>query len=86
MKKITSKWPQKSSFVSYDSYAMAAAIDESIITDHLECAVSVELHGRYARGMLVLDTGNKWKKQHKCVLMKRCNLELFKERLWAALQ
>ncbi|XP_073470742.1 inosine-uridine preferring nucleoside hydrolase-like isoform X2 [Aquarana catesbeiana] len=86
MKKITAKWHQKHGFVSYDSYAMAAAIDESIVTEYLECAVSVELHGRYARGMLVLDTEDKWKKQKKVVLMKKCNLEKFKERLWAALQ
>ncbi|XP_077338895.1 inosine-uridine preferring nucleoside hydrolase-like isoform X1 [Lithobates pipiens] len=86
MKKITAKWQQKHGFVSYDSYAMAAAIDESIVTEYLECAVSVELHGRYARGMLVLDTEDKWKKQQKVVLMKKCNLEKFKERLWAALQ
>ncbi|XP_072269067.1 pyrimidine-specific ribonucleoside hydrolase RihA-like isoform X2 [Pyxicephalus adspersus] len=86
MKKITAKLKQEYGFVSYDSYAMAAAIDESIITEYLECAVSVELHGRYARGMLVLDTENKWKKQQKVVLMKRCNAEKFKERLWAALQ
>ncbi|KAM5181507.1 inosine-uridine preferring nucleoside hydrolase-like [Mantella aurantiaca] len=86
MKKIAAKVPQKYGFVSYDSYAMAAAIDESIITEYTECAVSVELHGRYARGMMVLDTVDTWKKQHKVVLMKRCNLQKFKERLWAALQ
>lgn len=86
MKKITAKWQQKYGFVSYDSYAMAAAIDESIVTEYLECAASVELHGRYARGMLVLDTEDKWKKQKKVILMKKCNLEKFKERLLAALQ
>ncbi|XP_068124256.1 uncharacterized protein [Hyperolius riggenbachi] len=86
MKKITARWLQKHGFVSYDSYAMAAAIDESIVTEYLECAVSVELHGRYARGMMVLDREHKWKKPHKAFLMKRCDLEKFKDRLWAALQ
>ncbi|XP_056411879.1 uncharacterized protein LOC130355586 [Hyla sarda] len=85
MKKITAKWPQKQYFVSYDSYAMAAAIEDNIITEYMTCAVSVELHGRYARGMLVLDTDDKWKKEHKALLMKKCNLDLFKERLWNAL-
>ncbi|KAG8586752.1 hypothetical protein GDO81_005473 [Engystomops pustulosus] len=85
MAKITAKWPQKSSFVSYDSYAMAAVIEENIITEYEKCAVSVELHGRYARGMLVLDTDNKWKKEHKAILMKKCNINRFKELLWNAL-
>ncbi|KAM3935956.1 uncharacterized protein RB166_003040 isoform 1-T3 [Leptodactylus fuscus] len=85
MKKITAKWPQKNHFVSYDSYAMAAVIEENMITEYVTCAVSVELHGRYARGMLVLDTDDKWKKEHKAFLMKKCNLDRFKERLWNAL-
>ncbi|KAM4796454.1 inosine-uridine preferring nucleoside hydrolase-like [Rhinophrynus dorsalis] len=85
MKKITARWPQMKSFVSYDAYAMAAAIDGSIITDCLECAVSVELHGSHTRGMLVLDTQDKWKKKHKVFLMKKCDLEKFKNRLWSAL-
>ncbi|XP_075706429.1 uncharacterized protein LOC142740892 isoform X2 [Rhinoderma darwinii] len=85
MKKISAKWPQKHYFVPYDSYAMAAAIEENIITEYVKCAVSVELHGRYARGMLVLDTDDKWKKEHKVFLMKKCNLDNFKNRLWNAL-
>ncbi|MEE6470490.1 hypothetical protein FKM82_008984 [Ascaphus truei] len=86
MKTITAKgWPEKKNFVSYDSYAMAAVIDEFIITEYLECAVSVELQGNYTRGMMVLDTQDKLKKKQKVFLMKKCNLEKFKERLWSAL-
>ncbi|CAH2223357.1 inosine-uridine preferring nucleoside hydrolase-like [Pelobates cultripes] len=85
MKTITARWPQKDSFVSYDSYAVAAAIDESIITESLECAVSVELQGHYTRGMMVLDSDEKLKKNHKVTLMKKANLEKFKQRLWSAL-
>ncbi|TMS19984.1 putative uridine nucleosidase 1 [Larimichthys crocea] len=32
-------------FVSYDSYAMAACIDSSVITESVECPVHVELQG-----------------------------------------
>ncbi|XP_063809382.1 inosine-uridine preferring nucleoside hydrolase-like isoform X2 [Pseudophryne corroboree] len=85
MKKVTGSWPQKKVFVPYDSYAMAAAIDESIITEYIKCAVSVELHGGFTRGMLVLDTEDKWKKEHNTFLIKKCNLEKFKELLWSAL-
>ncbi|KAM8976737.1 inosine-uridine preferring nucleoside hydrolase-like [Pelodytes ibericus] len=85
MKTITAKWPQKDSFVSYDSYAVAVAIDESILTEHQECAVSVELQGHHARGMMVLDIENRWKKNHKTILMKKLDLEKFKQQLWAAL-
>ncbi|XP_075056217.1 uncharacterized protein LOC142141540 [Mixophyes fleayi] len=85
MKKITASWPQRNSFVPYDSYAMAAAIDERIITEYIKCAVSVELQGEFTRGMLVLDTENKWEKEHTIFLMKKCNLENFKELLWSAL-
>ncbi|XP_053311155.1 inosine-uridine preferring nucleoside hydrolase-like [Spea bombifrons] len=84
MKTITASYSQKE-FVSYDSFAMAAAIDESIITDSMECPVSVELHGSHARGMMVLDTIGKWKKQHKATLIKKANMEKFKQRLWTAL-
>ncbi|XP_030055399.1 inosine-uridine preferring nucleoside hydrolase [Microcaecilia unicolor] len=87
MKKITSQWSHnKSDFVSYDSYAMAAAIDESVITDYLACSVSVELNGQLTRGMLVLDVNNRQKKTHKAFLMKRCDLEKFKKLLMLSLQ
>ncbi|KAM4700966.1 pyrimidine-specific ribonucleoside hydrolase RihA-like isoform 1-T2 [Discoglossus pictus] len=87
MKTITAKfWPQKKLFVSYDSYAMAAAIDGSVITQYLECGVSVEIQGTFTRGMLVLDTNNKLKKKHKVFMMKKCNLEKFKERIWSSLK
>uniref|UniRef100_A0A8C5P777 Inosine/uridine-preferring nucleoside hydrolase domain-containing protein n=1 Tax=Leptobrachium leishanense TaxID=445787 RepID=A0A8C5P777_9ANUR len=85
MKTITMKLQQKDDFVSYDSYAVAAAIDGTIIADYLECAVNVELQGLYTRGMMVLDVSDKWKKKHKAILMKKADLEKFKQRLWAAL-
>uniref|UniRef100_A0A8C0ILT0 Inosine/uridine-preferring nucleoside hydrolase domain-containing protein n=1 Tax=Chelonoidis abingdonii TaxID=106734 RepID=A0A8C0ILT0_CHEAB len=44
-----------SGFVSCDSYAMAAAIDESFVTEAIETAVSVELNGSLTRGMMVMD-------------------------------
>ncbi|XP_043927747.1 pyrimidine-specific ribonucleoside hydrolase RihA-like [Protopterus annectens] len=60
MKKITANYKSRvpGFFVSYDSYAMAAVIDESVIKEYIQCAVSVELGGKYARGLLVLDPHN----------------------------
>nr|XP_033804527.1 LOW QUALITY PROTEIN: inosine-uridine preferring nucleoside hydrolase-like [Geotrypetes seraphini] len=87
MKKITSQWSHnKSAFVSYDSYAMAAAIDESVITENLRCGVTVELSGQLTRGMLVLDMNDDKKKKNKVFLMKSCDLEKFKKMLMLALQ
>ncbi|XP_029460609.1 inosine-uridine preferring nucleoside hydrolase-like [Rhinatrema bivittatum] len=87
MKKIISKYRHsRHGFVSYDSYAMAAAIDESVITEYLHCAVSVELSGQFTRGMLVLDVNDRLKKTRKAFLMKACDLEKFKKLLMLALQ
>ncbi|XP_053563683.1 uncharacterized protein LOC128654051 isoform X2 [Bombina bombina] len=87
MKTITARClPQNNQFVSYDSFAMAAALDESVILEYLECAVTVELKGNFTRGMLILDLNDKLKKEQKVFLMKKCNLEKFKEQIWSALQ
>uniref|UniRef100_A0A8C5MSY2 Inosine/uridine-preferring nucleoside hydrolase domain-containing protein n=1 Tax=Leptobrachium leishanense TaxID=445787 RepID=A0A8C5MSY2_9ANUR len=67
-------------FVSCDSYAMAAAIDESTVKDVIECAVTVETGGRFARGMMVLDMIDDLKKEHKALVMNKVDMEKF-ERL-----
>ncbi|XP_037326064.2 inosine-uridine preferring nucleoside hydrolase-like [Pungitius pungitius] len=62
-----------------DTYAMAAAIDGALITESEEVAVSVELEGTYTRGMMVLDYMDLLKKKHKAVVMKKVDLEKFKQ-------
>ncbi|XP_043548652.1 probable uridine nucleosidase 1 [Chiloscyllium plagiosum] len=68
-------------FVSCDSYAMAAAIDESVVTEHAVYGVSVELHGALTRGMMVLDTLDLLKLKHKAVVFLKCDMEKFKQLL-----
>ncbi|XP_040289236.1 pyrimidine-specific ribonucleoside hydrolase RihA-like [Bufo bufo] len=64
-------------FVSCDSYAMAAAIDESTITKVIECAVTVELSGKFTRGMMVLDLIDELKKKNKAFVISGCDMEKF---------
>ncbi|XP_074483581.1 nucleoside hydrolase-like [Sebastes fasciatus] len=66
-------------FNSCDSYAMAAAIDDSFITEKDEVAVTVELEGTNTRGMMVLDYMELLKKKHKAFIMKKVDLEKFKQ-------
>ncbi|XP_071320331.1 inosine-uridine preferring nucleoside hydrolase-like [Trachinotus anak] len=68
-------------FNSCDTYAMAAAIDNTIITESEEVAVTVELEGKYTRGMMVLDYIEQMKKKHKAVIIKKVDLEKFKQML-----
>ncbi|XP_014343821.1 pyrimidine-specific ribonucleoside hydrolase RihA [Latimeria chalumnae] len=74
-----------SGFLPCDSYAMAAAIDESFVTDYIECGVSVELNGKLTRGMMVLDPINFLQKK-KVFVMDTCNVEKLKTLLMAALK
>ncbi|KAM9173608.1 LOW QUALITY PROTEIN: inosine-uridine preferring nucleoside hydrolase-like [Pangshura tecta] len=66
-----------SGFVSCDSYAMAAAIDESFVTGAIETAVSVELNGSLTRGMMVMDMDGRLKKKNKAFDINKCDLEKF---------
>ncbi|XP_029446170.1 uncharacterized protein LOC115084904 isoform X2 [Rhinatrema bivittatum] len=75
-----------SGFVSCDSYAMAAAIDESTVTSFIECAVSVETSGKYTRGMMVMDMIDFLNKQNKAFVLNGCDMEKFKMLMLAALQ
>uniref|UniRef100_UPI0037E80CED nucleoside hydrolase-like n=1 Tax=Semicossyphus pulcher TaxID=241346 RepID=UPI0037E80CED len=73
-------------FNSCDTYAMAAAIDDSFITESEEVAVTVELEGKHTRGMMVLDYMQLLKKQHKVHIMKKVDLEKFKKMLMNSLK
>uniref|UniRef100_A0A4W3JY23 Inosine-uridine preferring nucleoside hydrolase-like n=1 Tax=Callorhinchus milii TaxID=7868 RepID=A0A4W3JY23_CALMI len=70
---------QTPGFVPCDSYAVAAMIDESVVTEWEECGVSVELRGSLTRGMMVLDTLDLLKKESRAFLMKKCNIEKFQQ-------
>ncbi|XP_043928113.1 inosine-uridine preferring nucleoside hydrolase-like [Protopterus annectens] len=75
-----------SGFVSCDSYAMAAAIDDNIVKEYIECAVSVELNGKLSRGMMVMDYLELLKKERKAFVMKSCDMEKFKAIVMACLK
>lgn len=65
-------------FVSCDAYAMAAAIDRRTITSSIETVVTVELNGKYTRGMMVLDLIDELKRPNKAFVMSGCDLDKFK--------
>ncbi|XP_028991562.1 inosine-uridine preferring nucleoside hydrolase [Betta splendens] len=73
-------------FVSCDSYAMAAAIDDSFIIESEQQPVSVELAGTHTRGMMVVDTVGLLNKAHKAFIIRNVDMEKFKEMMMAALR
>lgn len=73
-------------FNSCDCYAMAAALDESLMLENEEVAVSVELDGANTRGMMVVDYMELLKKKHKAFIMKRFDLGKFKVMLMNSLK
>ncbi|XP_019959465.2 inosine-uridine preferring nucleoside hydrolase-like [Paralichthys olivaceus] len=92
MKKITSLSMKKAQSAEYqkeitegkgfnscDTYAMAAAIDDTFIIESEEVAVAVELEGKYTRGMMVLDYMELLKKTHKVTIMRNVDLEKFRQ-------
>ena len=72
--------------VSCDSYAIAAAVDDSFIIESDQYPVSVELTGMHTRGMMIVDTVGLLKKTHKAIIMKKVNLEMFEQMMMAALK
>ncbi|KAM6987049.1 inosine-uridine preferring nucleoside hydrolase [Aplochiton taeniatus] len=73
-------------FVSCDSYAMAAAIDDAFIMESDHLPVSVELTGTHTRGMMIVDHLGILKKTHKAFIMKKVDLDKFKQMLVNALK
>ncbi|XP_068612381.1 inosine-uridine preferring nucleoside hydrolase-like [Brachionichthys hirsutus] len=73
-------------FNSCDTYALAAAIDGTLVTEKEQVAVSVELDGSYTRGMMVLDHMGLWGERRKAVILKKFDLEKFKQMLMNALK
>lgn len=75
-----------SGFISCDSYAVAAAIDDSFIIESDQYPVSVELSGTHTRGMMIVDTVGFLKDTREVCLMRKVDLEKFKQMMMAALQ
>ncbi|XP_007889312.1 probable uridine nucleosidase 1 [Callorhinchus milii] len=73
-------------FVSCDSFAMAAAIDESVVTEYSQLGVTVELHGSLTRGMMILDTLDLLKIKNRAFVMMKCDMEKYKQLLIASLK
>lgn len=73
-------------FISCDSYAVAAAIDDSFIKESDHYPVSVELTGTHTRGMMIADTAGFLKKAHKAFIMKKVDMEKFERMMMAALK
>ncbi|KAM4046738.1 inosine-uridine preferring nucleoside hydrolase-like [Anomaloglossus baeobatrachus] len=73
-------------FVPCDAYAMAAAVDDTFVTDVINCVVGVELDGTLTRGMMVLDTLGKLQRKHKVCVMTKCDRDKLQFLLMKALQ
>lgn len=72
--------------ISCDSYAMAAAVNDSFILESDQFPVSVELTGTHTRGMMVVDTVGFMNKAHKAFIMKKVDMEMFERMMMAALK
>ncbi len=84
--RFTKEFVAGTGFVSCDSYAMAAAVDDSFIMESDHYPVSVELAGTHTRGMMIVDTVGFLKKTHKAFIMKKVDMEKFKQMMMAALK
>ncbi|TKS66818.1 Inosine-uridine preferring nucleoside hydrolase [Collichthys lucidus] len=72
--------------VSCDSYAMAAAVDDSFVVESDRYPVSVELTGTHTRGMMVVDTVGFLKKAHTAFIIRKVDMEKFEQMMMAALK
>eukprot|EP00066_Takifugu_rubripes_P017401 XP_011606667.1 PREDICTED: inosine-uridine preferring nucleoside hydrolase-like isoform X1 [Takifugu rubripes] len=75
-----------SGFVSCDSYAMAAAIDDSFIIESDHYPVTVELTGTHTRGMMVVDTADFLKTACNVFIIKKVDLNKFEQMMMASLK
>lgn len=69
-----------------DAYAVASAINDTLVTESEEVAVTVELEGTYTRGMMVLDYMDLLKKKHKVSILKKIDSVKFQQMLMDALK
>ncbi|XP_047456396.1 inosine-uridine preferring nucleoside hydrolase isoform X2 [Mugil cephalus] len=73
-------------FTSCDSYAMAAAVDDSFVTESDHYPVTVELTGTHTRGMMVVSHASFLEKNHKAFIVKKVDMEKFKKMMMDALK
>lgn len=73
-------------FIPCDAYAIAAAINDTLVTESEKVAVTVELEGTHTRGMMVLDYMDLLKKKHKVSILKKIDLVKFQHMLMDALK
>lgn len=70
---------QKSSeqpgYRSCDAFAMAVAIDSSVVLDKVDIYASVELNGTLTRGMLVPDWRNKLQKSPNVTIVTKTDTQ-----------
>lgn len=60
---------------SCDAFAMAVAIDSSIVLDKVDIFASVELNGTLTRGMLVPDWRNKLQKSPNVTIVTKTDTQ-----------
>nr|XP_049610411.1 inosine-uridine preferring nucleoside hydrolase-like [Syngnathus scovelli] len=75
-----------SGFNTCDTYAVAVAISDNLVTESEEVPVTVELEGKNTRGMMVLDYLDVLHKEHKVTILKKIDVEVFKQLLMNALK
>ncbi|XP_008334092.1 inosine-uridine preferring nucleoside hydrolase-like [Cynoglossus semilaevis] len=73
-------------FNACDTYAMAAAIDDTFVTESEQVAVTVELNGAHTRGMMVMDYIELLKKEHKVNIVKKVDMNKFRQMLMNSLK
>lgn len=56
--------------MSYDLYAIATEIDPKVVTQTEDVYATVELHGKFTRGMMVVDWRRKLRKSSNITLIK----------------
>lgn len=60
-------------FRSCDLNAMVTVVEPSLITETQEVFATVEIHGKYTRGMMVVDWGNILEKPQNITLVNAVN-------------
>ncbi|XP_064650180.1 nucleoside hydrolase-like isoform X1 [Lineus longissimus] len=80
-KNITAKMRHEQSMEMYmcaDQFSMATALDNSVAMETLNCFATVELHGEFSRGQLVLDHSGMLGHKPNVDIVISINMEKFK--------
>jgi inosine-uridine nucleoside N-ribohydrolase len=88
-KNITSEMRHELSMEKYlcaDQFSMATAVDSSVAMETLKCYATVELHGNFSRGQLVLDHSGMLRHKPNIAVVKSVDMKKFKTFLEKCLQ